>query len=373
MEDFPGYRNGYWNGPTQRATICRRTQALDLEAQAMTTTGKLGIAIAGVGRIGQLHARVITEQVPNARLTAVYDISADTAAAVANQFDVAAASDIDELLAAPDVDAIAICTATPTHGELIIKAAAAGKAVFCEKPISMSLAEVDAALAAIEAAGVPFMVGFNRRFDPGHASVQQAARSGALGKLTMARITSRDPAPPPIEYLKMSGGIWADMLIHDFDMANFIMGAPVVKVWAQGAALFDEQIAAIGDFDTVIAVLTHANGAITTIDGSRKAVYGYDQRVEAFGTSGMAISDNQRVNNSQIYMPESSQQAPFQYFFLERYAESFKNEWLAFTNYVLNGGASPVCGADGRAPVAIAMAAAMSATQGRQVSIDEIN
>ncbi|MEI7631540.1 MAG: Gfo/Idh/MocA family oxidoreductase, partial [Actinomycetes bacterium] len=145
------------------------------------------------------------------------------------------------------------------------------------------------------------------------------------------------------------------------------------KVWAQGAALFDEQIAALGDFDTAIAVLTHANGAITTIDGSRKAVYGYDQRVEAFGTSGMAISDNQRVNNSQIYLPESSQQAPFQYFFLERYAESFKNEWLAFTNYALNGGASPVSGGDGRAPVAIAMAAAISATQGRQVSIDEIN
>lgn len=339
----------------------------------MTNSRRLGIAIAGVGRIGHLHARIIAEQVPAAHLAAIYDISADKAASVAAEFGVEAAASIDELLAFPAVDALAICTATSTHSELIIKAAAAGKAVFCEKPISLSLPEVDAAIAATTAAGVPFMVGFNRRFDSGHAAVERAARAGELGQLTLARITSRDPAPPPIEYLKSSGGIWADMLIHDFDMANFIIGSPVVQIWAQGAALFDEEIRAAGDFDTAVAVLTHANGAITTIDGSRKAAYGYDQRVEVFGTAGMAISDNQRVNNAQIYRENSSQLSALHYFFLERYTESFRNVWLAFTNYALGGGPSPVSGADGRAPVAIAMAAAISAQQGRPVSLDEIH
>ncbi|MSO27012.1 MAG: inositol 2-dehydrogenase [Candidatus Nanopelagicales bacterium] len=339
----------------------------------MKASRQLGIAVVGVGRIGRMHARIIAEQLPNAYLAGIYDISADSAGAVAAEFGVVAAHSIDELLASPDVDALAICTATPTHSELIIKAAAAGKAVFCEKPISMSLTDVDAAIAATEAARVPFMVGFNRRFDPGHAAIQQAARAGELGQLTIARITSRDPAPPPIEYIQVSGGIWADMLIHDFDMASFIIGSPVVQVWAQGAALFDIGIREAGDFDTAVAVLTHASGAITTIDASRKAVYGYDQRVEVFGTAGMAISDNQRVNYAQIYREESSQLSALPYFFLERYEQSFRNEWLAFTNYALHGGPSPVSGADGRAPVAIAMAAALSARHGRAVNLDEIN
>ena len=217
------------------------------------------------------------------------------------------------------------------------------------------------------------MVGFNRRFDPGHSAVHQAASSGELGQLTMARITSRDPAPPPIEYLKASGGIWADMLIHDFDMAGFIIGSPVVQVWAQGAALFDANIREIGDFDTAIAVLTHASGAITTIDGSRKATYGYDQRIEVLGTGGMAISDNQRVHNAQIYRTGFSQLSDLPNFFLERYEQSFVNEWLAFTNYARTGGPSPVSGAEGRAPVAIAMAAAISAQQGRPVKLAEIS
>ena len=336
-------------------------------------TGQLGIAVAGVGRIGRMHARIIANQVPDAYLAAIYDISASTAQEVATQFDVAAATSIEDLLGAPGVDALAICTATPTHSELICKAAAAGKAVFCEKPISMSLAEVDYALAAVADAGVPFMVGFNRRFDPGHSAVHQAASSGELGQLTMARITSRDPAPPPIEYLKASGGIWADMLIHDFDMAGFIIGSPVVQVWAQGAALFDANIREIGDFDTAIAVLTHASGAITTIDGSRKATYGYDQRIEVLGTGGMAISDNQRVHNAQIYRAGFSQLSDLPNFFLERYEQSFVNEWLAFTNYARTGGPSPVSGAEGRAPVAIAMAAALSAQQGRPVKLAEIS
>ncbi len=319
-----------------------------------------------------MHARIIAEQIPHARLTGVYDISADSAHEVADELRVDAASRIDELLAAPGVDALAICTATNTHSELIIKAAQAGKAVFCEKPVSLSLSDVDEAIAAVGAAGVPFMVGFNRRFDPGHAAVRQAARSGELGELTMARITSRDPSPPPIEYVRVSGGIWVDMLIHDFDMANFIVGSPVVQIWAQGAALIDEGIRAAGDVDTAVAVLTHASGAITTIDASRQAPYGYDQRVEALGTKGMALSDNRRDNNAQVFVEGATRQAPFQHFFLERYTDSYRLEWLAFTEYALHGGPSPVSGADGRAPIVMAMAAGLSAKEGRPVRLDEI-
>ena len=319
-----------------------------------------------------MHARIIAEQIPHARLTGVYDISADSAHEVADELRVDAASSIDELLAAPGVDALAICTATNTHSELIIKAAQAGKAVFCEKPVSLSLSDVDEAIAAVGAAGVPFMVGFNRRFDPGHAAVRQAARSGELGELTMARITSRDPSPPPIEYVRVSGGIWVDMLIHDFDMANFIVGSPVVQIWAQGAALIDEGIRADGDVDTAVAVLTHASGVITTIDASRQAPYGYDQRVEALGTKGMALSDNRRDNNAQVFVEGATRQAPFQHFFLERYTDSYRLEWLAFTEYALHGGPSPVSGADGRAPIVMAMAAGLSAKEGRPVRLDEI-
>ena len=244
--------------------------------------------------------------------------------------------------------------------------------MFCEKPVSLSLSDVDEAIAAVDAAGVPFMVGFNRRFDPGHAAVRQAVQSGELGELTIARITSRDPSPPPIEYVRISGGIWVDMLIHDFDMANFIVGSPVVQIWAQGAALIDEGIRAAGDFDTAVAVLTHESGAITTIDASRQAPYGYDQRVEALGTKGMALSDNRRDNNAQVFVEGATRQAPFQHFFLERYTDSYRLEWLAFTDYAQHGGPSPVSGSDGRAPIVMAMAAGLSAKEGRPVRLDEI-
>ena len=216
------------------------------------------------------------------------------------------------------------------------------------------------------------MVGFNRRFDPGHAAVRRAVHTGEIGEVTIARITSRDPSPPPIEYVRVSGGIWVDMLIHDFDMANFIVGSPVVQVWAQGGALFDAGIREAGDFDTAVAVLTHESGAITTIDASRMAVYGYDQRVEALGTKGMALSDNKRVNNAQVYREDASQLAPLQYFFLERYADSYRIEWQAFADYVLGGGPSPVSGAEGRAPIVLAMAAALSAKEARPVRLEEI-
>ena len=328
------------------------------------------IGVAGVGRIGRMHAGIIARETPGASLAAVYDVYAAGAEEVAAEFQVPAMS-FEEMLAAPDVDAIAICSSTDTHVDLIQRAAAAGKAIFCEKPVSLDLAEVDKALAAVEAAGVPFMVGFNRRFDPSHAAVQQAVAEGEVGEPHLARISSRDPAPPPVEYIKVSGGIFVDMMIHDFDMARFVVGSPVVKVYATGAVRVDPAIGEAGDLDTAVVTMTHANGVITTIDNSRQAVYGYDQRLEVFGSEGMALSENPNKTTAMVFTADARHGANLPYFFLDRYMDSYRREWAAFVSYVANGGPSPVSGADGRAPVAIGIAAWESIRTGVPVSVDQ--
>ncbi len=238
------------------------------------------IGVIGVGRIGRMHAELLAREVAGVTLTCVHDPLAG-----ADDLPVPAVG-LDELLGA--VDAVAICSSTPTHADLIVAAAQAGKAIFCEKPVSLDLAEVDRALAAVEAAGVPFQIGFNRRFDPAHAAVAAAD----VGEPQLVRISSRDPAPPPIAYIKASGGIFLDMTIHDFDMARFVAKSEVVEVFARGAVRVDPAIGEAGDVDTAVVVLEHANGCLTTIDNSRQAVYGYDQRVEVFGSTGIAASEN---------------------------------------------------------------------------------
>ena len=327
------------------------------------------VGIAGVGRIGRMHAEILARQIPRARVVAVADAFQGTATSVAAELQIAAMS-VEALIASPGIDAIAICTPSQTHVDLVVAATEAGKAVFCEKPVSTDLAEVDRAMAAVERSGTPFMVGFNRRFDPGHRSVQRAVQSGAVGDVQLARITSRDPALPPPGYVEGSGGIFVDMTIHDFDMARFVVGSPVVAVFATGAVLIDPAIGAAGDLDTAVVVLTHANGAITTIDNSRQAVYGYDQRVEVMGSKGMATSANVVKDNGRLYTAEGASGANLQYFFLERYRESFVNEWEAFIDYVADGGPSPVPGSAGRAPVVIGQAAWQSVREGRTIAID---
>ena len=198
------------------------------------------------------------------------------------------------------IDAVAICSSTDTHVDLLVRAAEAGKAIFCEKPISLDLDEVTSALDAVAAAGVPLQIGFNRRFDPGHRSVRDAVASGALGSLHLVRISSRDPAPPPIEYVAVSGGIFLDMTGHDFDMARFVTGSEVVELYAQGSVNITPEIAQYGDVDTAVVQLRHASDVLTVIDNSRRAVYGYDQRVEAFGAAGLAASDNVPVHGAII-------------------------------------------------------------------------
>jgi myo-inositol 2-dehydrogenase / D-chiro-inositol 1-dehydrogenase len=328
------------------------------------------MGIAGVGRIGRMHAAILARQVPRAQVVAVADAFADAAAEVAADLRVRAFT-VDELIASPDVDAVAICTPSESHVDLIVRAAEAGKAVFCEKPVSLDVNEVDRALAAVDRAGVPFMVGFNRRFDPGHRSVQRAVQSGQVGDVQLARITSRDPALPPPGYVDNSGGIFVDMTIHDFDMARYVVGSPVVEVFAKGAVLIDPAIGAAGDVDTAVVVLTHANGAITTIDNSRQAVYGYDQRVEVMGSAGMATSENVLKDYGRLYTADSISGANLQHFFLDRYRESFINEWIAFVDYVIDGGPSPVPGSAGRAPVIIGQAAWQSVREERPIRIDE--
>jgi myo-inositol 2-dehydrogenase/D-chiro-inositol 1-dehydrogenase len=332
----------------------------------------LRIAVLGAGRIGKMHAELLARQVPGASLAMVQDINGDAAVAVGTQFDVPHTTEVDAVLSSADVDAVAICSSTDTHVPFMIAAAKAGKAIFCEKPISLDLAKVDEALAVIKSSGVPFQVGFNRRFDAAHASVRAAVIDGSVGDLHMVRITSRDPAPPPIPYIKVSGGIFLDMMIHDFDMARFITGSEVVDVYAQGAVRVDPAIGEAGDLDTAVVMLRHENDCITTIDNSRQAVYGYDQRVEAFGSGGLAASENQVTHTGMRRSAAGTISQTIPYFFLDRYIPSYVEEWKSFVGYVSDGGDSPVGPNDGRAPLVIGLAAWKSYRENRAVRCDEI-
>ena len=329
------------------------------------------MAVLGTGRIGRMHAELLHGEVAGATVVAVADAVDSVAAGVASSLGVAHRG-IDDILASSDVDAVAICTSTATHVDLVIRAAEAGKAIFCEKPVSLDVAAVDRALEAVAKAGVPFMVGFNRRFDPGHRSVYDAVRSGAIGAIHMLRITSRDPAPPPPAYVAGSGGIFLDMTIHDFDMARHVVGSEVVEVFARGAVRVDPLIGAAGDVDTAVTVLTHEDGTLTTIDNSREAVYGFDQRIEAFGSGGMAVSDNPPRHAGWVRTAAQTSWQPLPWFFLDRYLPSYRLEWEAFVDYVRDGGPSPVDGESGRAPVLIGLDATRSLREGRPVKISEV-
>ncbi len=332
----------------------------------------LRIGVLGVGRIGKMHAELVARQVPGASLAMVQDVNAQAAAAIAADLDVPYTTDIGELLQSGDVDAVAICSSTDTHVPLMIAAAGAGKAIFCEKPVSLDLGKVDEGLEAVRAGAVPIQIGFNRRFDAAHASVRAAVVDGSVGDLHLVRITSRDPAPPPIAYIKVSGGLFLDMMIHDFDMARFVTGSEVVDVYAQAAVRVDPAIGEAGDVDTAVVMLRHENGCITTIDNSRQAVYGYDQRVEAFGSGGMAASENPLTHTGMRRSAAGTISQTIPYFFLDRYIPSYIEEWKAFVGYIADGGPSPVSAEDGRAPLVIGLAAWKSYREGRPVRCDEI-
>ncbi len=335
-------------------------------------TDTLRVGVLGVGRIGRMHADLLAREVPGVAVTAIHDAHRPFADEVSAHLGVPAAESEAALLAADDVDAVAICTATDTHADLIVAAAQAGKAIFCEKPVSLSLEAVDRALDAVQAAGVPFQIGFNRRFDPAHAAVAAAVRDGVVGAPHLARITSRDPAPPPLEYARHSGGLFLDMTIHDYDMARFVVGSDIVEVYARGAVRVDPAIAEFGDVDTAVITLVHENGCLTAIDNSRQARYGYDQRVEVFGSEGMAASENPPAHTARTMTGEGTRAPGLPHFFLERYVPSYVREWQAFVAAVTTGAPTPVGPRDARAPLVAGLAAWQSVREGRPVRTAEV-
>ena len=338
----------------------------------MSSNKSIGIGVLGCGRIGVMHAELIAQRIEGAHLAGVYDVIGESAQKVATKFGCQHFSDPESLMSSADVNAIAICTSTDTHVEVLIMASKYKKPVFCEKPISLSLTETDRALKAISDSKTPLMLGFNRRYDPTHKSVRDSVANGVVGDVHIARITSRDPAPPPVAYAKVSGGIFIDMTIHDFDMARYVVGSEIVSVYATGAVRIVPEFAEIGDLDTVAIMLQHANGAITMIDNSRQAVYGYDQRVEVFGSKGLVGSDNPLMTSTISRNENGTQLAKMPYFFLDRYIPSYIAEWNEFMG-VATGKIQPVVtGADGRASLVAGLAAWKSVREGRVVKTSEI-
>jgi len=337
----------------------------------MTTTS-VRVGVIGAGRIGKIHAGNIATRIPSATLVAVADVNAKAAEELGAKWNAKAVADYHKILDDRRIQAVAICSSTDTHAKIVQEAAAAGKHIFCEKPIDHTLEKIDAALAAVNKAGVKLQIGFNRRFDSNFKKVRELVASGKIGQPHILRITSRDPAPPPIEYVKVSGGIFLDMTIHDFDMARYLMGSEVTQVFVAGGVMVDPKIGEAGDLDTAITTLWFANGAIGTIDNSRQAVYGYDQRVEVLGSEGMAAVSNNLPDTHVYSNRDGVQSSKPLYFFLERYTESFVNEMSEFIESVGSNTPTPVTGADGRAPVVIGMAALKSYKENRPVKLSEI-
>jgi len=339
----------------------------------MTVKSQINIGVIGTGRIGRLHAGHIATRLRGAALAAVADINLAAAQETAAQFNVpVAVADYQKLLADPAIDAVVIASATVTHAEIVQRVAAAGKHIFCEKPIDFDLRRIDATLAAVQKAGVKFQVGFNRRFDPNFRRVREMVATEKVGAPHLLRITSRDPAPPPLEYIKVSGGLFLDMTIHDFDMARYLIGSDVTEMYTAGAVLVDPVIGEAGDLDTAVITLRFANGAIGTIDNSRRAVYGYDQRVEVFGRGGMVTVANNTLDTHVYSNAEGIHSALPLYFFLERYIESYIAELQAFVTCIQNDTPPPVTGEDGRISVVMGLAAQKSDKENRPVRLSEI-
>jgi myo-inositol 2-dehydrogenase/D-chiro-inositol 1-dehydrogenase len=306
-------------------------------------------------------------------VAALADIDLNAAQELAARLHIPSAlSDYHTILSDPSITAVAICSSTDTHARIVVEAAAAGKHIFCEKPIDHDLAKIDVALEAVQKAGVKLQIGFNRRFDANFRKVHQMVAEGKVGKPHILRITSRDPAPPPVSYIKVSGGMFLDMTIHDFDMARYLIGSEVVEVYTAAGVMVDPAIGQAGDVDTALITLRFENGAIGTIDNSRQAVYGYDQRVEVFGSGGMVSADNNLQDRHVYSAADGIHSAKPLYFFLERYMDSFITEMKEFVQSIQEDKTPPVTGIDGRIPVLIGMAARKSYLEHRPVLMSEV-
>ncbi|MCX6924159.1 MAG: inositol 2-dehydrogenase [Verrucomicrobia bacterium] len=337
------------------------------------STNQLNVGIIGAGRIGKVHAENLAFRVPEARAAAITDLNRELAQRIASRCGIpTVANSVDQLLSDPAIRAVFICSSTDTHADLIIRAAQAGKHIFCEKPIAHSLAKIDTALAAAQKAGVKLQIGFNRRFDPNFARVRAAVAGGEIGTPRLLHIISRDPAPPPVSYVKVSGGIFLDMTIHDFDMARFLIGDEVEEIYTAAGVMVDPAIGEAGDLDTALIVLKFRNGVIGTIDNCRQAVYGYDQRAEILGSAGSIATGNCYPNEATISTAQSVRRDLPLNFFMERYTESFANEVRSFVKSIAEDKPTAVTGLDGRIPVVMGLAARKSFDERRPVKLSEI-
>lgn len=333
---------------------------------------KIVLGIIGAGRIGKLHAENVVKNFVNVRVKAIADIYADKIKEWADSLRIENVySDYHEILNDPEIDAVLICSSTDTHSTITIEAANAGKNIFCEKPIDYDLDRIDAALKAVERAGIKYQVGFNRRFDRNFSKVCKLVKEGKIGDPHIIKVTSRDPQPPTPEYARVSGGMFLDMTIHDFDMVRYLSGSEVTEVYANAAVLVDPDIGEAGDVDTALITLKFKNGAIGIIDNSRRAAYGYDQRVEVFGSKGGITVSNDTETSAVLSTEEGVFSDKPKYFFLERYKDSFIEELRQFFDAIENDTETPVTGIDGLKPVIIALAAKRSHAEGRSVKIEE--
>lgn len=333
----------------------------------------LNIGLIGAGRIGRVHAEHLAHRIRRARLVAVADVVEDVARHIAAEHEIATAvSDYHVLLDDPDLDAVVVASATNTHAQIIEEAAAAGKHVFCEKPIDLSLKRIDEALAAAKRAGIKLQLGFNRRFDANFQRVKEAVQNGEIGQPWRIHITSRDPAPPPMEYIKVSGGLFLDMAIHDFDIARYVIGAEIEEVFAVTGVLVDEAIGRAGDVDTAVTTLKFGNGVIGSIDNCRAAAYGYDQRVEVLGSGGMVATENNYANSATLSDGRSIHRDLPLHFFTDRYLDSYRTEMELFVASVVDNTPPPATGQDGRIAVVLGLAAARSARENRPVRVSEV-
>lgn len=333
---------------------------------------KLGII--GFGRIGRVHAESIMNYVKDAEVKAVADpyidaegekVAADLA--IANVY-----QDHTKIIEDPEIDAVLVCSSTDTHSQMSIEAAKAGKDVFCEKPIDHNIDKIREVLDIVQEAGVKFQVGFNRRFDNNFKAIKENIKAGEIGETHLVNITSRDPEAPPIEYVKVSGGMFFDMTIHDFDMVRFLSGSEVEEVYAAGEVLVDPKIGEAGDIDTAVITLKLENGAIAVINNSREAAYGYDQRAEVFGSKGAVEITNDKPSTAVLSTKNGVKAEKPLYFFLERYMQSFADEMKEFITAIVDDTEVPVDGIDGLKPVLIAKAAQKSLVENRPVKIAEV-
>ncbi|MFV0438824.1 MAG: inositol 2-dehydrogenase [Desulfopila sp.] len=332
------------------------------------------VGIIGAGRIGKVHAKNIAQLVPQLQIKAMADPFADAdTRSFAQRYGIpVVTTEAAEILDDGEIEAVLICSSTDTHSRFIVEAARAKKHIFCEKPIDYDLQNVRRAIQAADDAKVKLMIGFGRRYDHNHRGVYDLVRAGTIGAVHIIKISSRDPEPPPIDYVKVSGGIFYDMMIHDFDMARFLAGSEAIEVYTQGAVLVDPAIGEAGDVDTAVVTVKFASGAIAVIDNSRRAVYGYDQRVEVFGENGMAANDNDVPSTVYLSNAAGTTRQPCYKIMWDRYTQAFVDEMKAFAHCVAEDTPSPISGLDGLYPVLMAAAATRSLREGRPVKISEV-